>query len=417
MQKALKSVFATSTLLSTLLIATGTAGAQTDSELCNGLEPTIIGTEGDDVLTGTFAVDVIVGLGGNDVIHGHSGADVICGGDGNDVIYGHSQDDTIFGGSGDDELYGGSDRDLIDGGPGNDALFGDSQNDVLFGGAGDDNLNGGSDSDDLDGGPGFDTLNGLWQVDSCANGEVTLNCETETQTESAETLAPILLSSSDVAWIQGSSAWVNLMWTGDADFANLRVQASSSSDGVAIEYPGDGSATSSNLNTDADLSTAEIDFTALKFTTSTPGVKHVSLNVSWINGAGEEESANYNLELSNVAYEGDDFAILTTEAAVGTDAGNPAANWIDLGYLGLAPTNRDMVMTVDSDLPVYYPQETFTSLHHDEILHAGETDVSRIWFDPELIESGEGVLTVMINYVDSTGTAKSVTHEVTLTVR
>jgi serralysin len=47
-------------------------------QLCQGLEPTILGTSGDDVLVGTPGRDVIHGLGGNDVIDGGGGDDVIC---------------------------------------------------------------------------------------------------------------------------------------------------------------------------------------------------------------------------------------------------------------------------------------------------------------------------------------------------
>ena len=100
------------------------AGAQSTDGLCAGLEPTIIGSEGDDVIHGTFRDDVILALGGNDEIRGASGADVICGGSGNDVIYGDSQNDVIFGGPGDDIIHGGSDHDEIHGGDGNDELYG-----------------------------------------------------------------------------------------------------------------------------------------------------------------------------------------------------------------------------------------------------------------------------------------------------
>ena len=74
--------------------------------LCNGLVPTIVGTDGPDVLQGTFQHDVIVGLGGNDVIRGASGSDTICGGDGDDELHGESQADTIFGGAGNDIITG-----------------------------------------------------------------------------------------------------------------------------------------------------------------------------------------------------------------------------------------------------------------------------------------------------------------------
>jgi len=68
--------------------------------LCAGLEPTILGTDGPDVLVGTDGPDVIHGFGGDDVISGLGGDDVICGDRG---------------------------RNTIDGGPGRDRLFGDHQ--------------------------------------------------------------------------------------------------------------------------------------------------------------------------------------------------------------------------------------------------------------------------------------------------
>jgi len=47
-------------------------------ELCQGLEPTMFGTNGDDVLTATPERDVIHGLGGVDVVIGLGADDVIC---------------------------------------------------------------------------------------------------------------------------------------------------------------------------------------------------------------------------------------------------------------------------------------------------------------------------------------------------
>ena len=57
-------------------------------ELCEGLQPTLLGTGGNDVLTGTSGDDVIHGLDGDDVINGGGGNDTICGGEGNDTING-----------------------------------------------------------------------------------------------------------------------------------------------------------------------------------------------------------------------------------------------------------------------------------------------------------------------------------------
>ncbi|MCZ2839987.1 ExeM/NucH family extracellular endonuclease [Modestobacter sp. VKM Ac-2985] len=90
--------------------------------LCQGLEPTLVGTEGDDVLRGGNGVDVIMGLGGDDTITGGNGADVICGGDGDDVLRGGNGDDVLLGGAGDDELRGDNGSDTLIGGPGTDVL-------------------------------------------------------------------------------------------------------------------------------------------------------------------------------------------------------------------------------------------------------------------------------------------------------
>lgn len=130
------------TLLS-LGIFTDTARVQ-NALLCNGLVPTIVGTEGDDVIKGTNGDDVILGLGGNDIIKGRNGHDVICGGDGAD------------------QLEGGNAIDFIDGGPGNDTIKGNNGSDTLNGKSGIDSLNGG---------------NG---TDTCISGETNTKCETIT---------------------------------------------------------------------------------------------------------------------------------------------------------------------------------------------------------------------------------------------
>jgi uncharacterized protein len=91
-------------------------------ERCQGLVPTIRGTEGDDVLVGTNKADVIMGLGGNDVIRGGNAEDVICGGAGNDRLAGENGDDVLSGGFGDDVLDGGNGDDRLIGGPGTDTL-------------------------------------------------------------------------------------------------------------------------------------------------------------------------------------------------------------------------------------------------------------------------------------------------------
>ena len=121
---------------------------------CGGLEVTIVGTNGDDVINGTNGNDVITGLGGNDVIRGGDGEDVICGGSGDDYIEGQGDEDILFGDQGDDTLDGGeagccnvatnTGDDVLSGGQGNDvlhssdfpqagnSLYGDEGQDSIF---------------------------------------------------------------------------------------------------------------------------------------------------------------------------------------------------------------------------------------------------------------------------------------------
>lgn len=127
---------------------------------CDGLQGTIVGTDGNDVLLGTAGNDVVVGLGGDDVIYGFAGHDAICGGPGNDLIWGGSGRDRLFGEVGDDLLWGGDGADRLVGGPGRDVLAGGAGNDQIVGEEGDDVLHGGYGVDRLVGGPGRDILFG-----------------------------------------------------------------------------------------------------------------------------------------------------------------------------------------------------------------------------------------------------------------
>jgi uncharacterized protein len=146
---------------------------------CNGLQATIVGTIGNDVINGTNGNDVIVGLGGNDVINGGNGDDVICGYAGNDTLNGGSGNDTLLGSYGTDTLNGQNGLDTLDGGDDNDTLSGGNDpdtlnggngNDSLGGGSGDDVLNGGADNDALAGNQGDDSLTGGAGADSFSGG-------------------------------------------------------------------------------------------------------------------------------------------------------------------------------------------------------------------------------------------------------
>ena len=154
------------------------AGAQSGFT-CDGLQATIVGTPGDDVLNGTPGPDVIVGLQGDDTIHGMGGDDTVCAGQGDDMIVGGAGFDVIFAAQGNDLIYaasGESTADRVDtrgarmfGGDGNDTIHGSNRWDRMQGGPGVDNLFGyegrdwmraGSGNDSVDGGAGIDDLHG-----------------------------------------------------------------------------------------------------------------------------------------------------------------------------------------------------------------------------------------------------------------
>ncbi|MDJ0697401.1 calcium-binding protein, partial [Mastigocoleus sp. MO_188.B34] len=97
----------------------------------------LLGTEDDDVLSGSDRRDIIFGLGGNDIIQGLGGNDQIFGGGDNDLITAGNGKDTVEGGTGSDRIFGNN---------GDDNLSGQSGQDDILGGDGNDLINGGSDS-------------------------------------------------------------------------------------------------------------------------------------------------------------------------------------------------------------------------------------------------------------------------------
>ena len=89
---------------------------------CAGRVPTLLGTNGDDLLRGTNKPDVVHALAGDDRVLGLNGEDVVCGGTGDDELAGGNGDDLLLGGRGDDVLLGENGDDTLWGGPGRDRL-------------------------------------------------------------------------------------------------------------------------------------------------------------------------------------------------------------------------------------------------------------------------------------------------------
>jgi Ca2+-binding RTX toxin-like protein len=75
-------------------------------------------------------------VAGFEIVVGTSFADKIVGSDNTDYLDGGAGNDSLYGGNGADELYGATGDDLLSGGNGNDYLVGSRGNDKLEGGAG-----------------------------------------------------------------------------------------------------------------------------------------------------------------------------------------------------------------------------------------------------------------------------------------
>ena len=98
----------------------------------------IVGTNGNDRITGTNIADRIIGLGG---------ADRLDGGRGNDCIEGRSGGDNMSGGLDNDKIYGSTGNDHLNGGPGADYMSAGSGNDTINAAFGRDRALGGSGRD------------------------------------------------------------------------------------------------------------------------------------------------------------------------------------------------------------------------------------------------------------------------------
>jgi RTX calcium-binding nonapeptide repeat (4 copies) len=85
----------------------------------------VIGTGGDDTVTGSAAGDCVVGGAGDDTVDGQGGDDVVLGGDGADRIDGGLGNDRLYGEAGLDRLVGGPGADVLDGGADNAACDSD----------------------------------------------------------------------------------------------------------------------------------------------------------------------------------------------------------------------------------------------------------------------------------------------------
>jgi Ca2+-binding RTX toxin-like protein len=118
--KAWRNAIGVALLILTAQLALSGAAAVAKPPKCQSRAATIVGTKGDDKLTGTPRADVIVGLGGGDELYGKGGNDWICAGPGGDFLSGGHGNDRLYSGGGNNSLSGDAGNDVLQGGPGSD---------------------------------------------------------------------------------------------------------------------------------------------------------------------------------------------------------------------------------------------------------------------------------------------------------
>lgn len=185
---------------------------------------------------------------------------------------------------------------------------------------------------------------------------------------------PELLTVDAPALTAGASSWIAVTWIGGADVGDFRVTARpiGGSADVVIGYP-ENTGSYTSLYNDAELSSSEVDFTALHLTIpyGVGGKVQLQLDVTY-DDAGHSRQKVYVIQVPVVTHTGGDLDLVTSEASV------PAAGgWVPVWFTGVAPSLTDFQLAVSGpDLPgVAYPGDrTSTSLFYDAVLLQGESD-------------------------------------------
>ncbi|HWU20411.1 MAG TPA: calcium-binding protein [Nocardioides sp.] len=192
---------------------------------CHGKLATIVGTSGNDTLSGKNPLGDVVWLGpGNDSFTGLGGNDTICGRDGRDAIYGGGGNDWIDGGAGKDLLFGGDGNDIVRGGGSADVILADAGDDTIIGGGGkSDTLSYGGSTESI-------TVDGATRtVQAGVDGTDTYSTDVErvVGTQQADTM----LGGDEVDWFDGLSGGDTIKGGGGDDVLRGRHATISGGDG------------------------------------------------------------------------------------------------------------------------------------------------------------------------------------------
>ncbi len=232
--------------------------------------------------------------------------------------------------------------------------------------------------------------------------------------------APIMTSNQELGIERGKDAWVSIGVSSRTELQNVHIIVEENKKGTEVTYPGDGS--SAGLSQGDDLLASGLDRARIKLSTSGESSDKFDLTVIavWDEGGQTHRAEIGEIKVKLAEHDGDDYEFMSSEATVSSDVSNPDefANWVDMTFLGIAPINSDFEIKIKKGLDViYYPQEKYTSLHHDDRLDGGENDTARIWIDPATVESGDVyTIEIEVKYTNNQGKNSKQKHEMTITV-
>ncbi len=233
--------------------------------------------------------------------------------------------------------------------------------------------------------------------------------------DKADDNAPILAGNNDVTMLRGVDTWVSIALTAPVDLQDVRIVVEENRKGTEVSYAANG--TSAGLNQGANLPQRGVDTASFKVSTSGDSPDKFDLDVIalWTEDGQSYREQIGELEIRLSEHDGEDYLFLTDSATIAS-TGDGAGNWIEMDFLGVAPLNSDLEIKVKKGLDVvYYPQEKFTSLHHDAWLASQEEDVARIWVDPDTVEPGQYTLEIEVKYTNNEGKNSKTQHTISVT--
>jgi hypothetical protein len=198
-----------------------------------------------------------------------------------------------------------------------------------------------------------------------------------------------MITSEIPALVKGGGAWVALNYTtGGGEVRDVRITVEARTAGISIRYP-ENTRDHTSFWADDTLSDGEIDYSAFHLDVpATVDQNKANLQLV-ITGTTDRGPLTQRLEVlvPLVAYTGENIEQITDTLQPVT-TGETA--WVEVALTGLAPMTSGISSTVAADgVAIIYPGDrSSTSLHHDDVLDGGETDVIRFVVDAQATQPG-----------------------------